>query len=68
MSRDFRRTDRETPWLLPPSLQERTGLNFTDAVSRIMPSSEGFVQGFNAQAAVNNGSHLIVGACNGFLP
>ncbi len=25
-----------------------------------MPSSEGFVQGFNAQAAVDNGSHLIV--------
>ena len=23
MSRDFRRTDRETPWLLPPSLQDR---------------------------------------------
>ena len=22
MSRDFRRTDRETPWLLPPSLQD----------------------------------------------
>ena len=25
-----------------------------------MPSSEGFVQGFNAQAAVDDGSHLIV--------
>lgn len=34
-----------------------------------MPSSEGFVQGYNAQAAVDNGSHLIVAghvtdACN----
>ena len=34
-----------------------------------MPSSEGFVQGFNAQATVDNGSHLIVAghvtdACN----
>ena len=44
-------------------------VNFTDPESRIMPSSEGFVQGFNAQATVDNGSHLIVAghvtdACN----
>ena len=35
-------------------------VNFTDEESRIMPSSEGFVQGYNAQAAVDIDSHLIV--------
>jgi len=35
-------------------------VNFTDGESRIMPSSEGFVQAYNAQAAVDIDSHLIV--------
>jgi len=35
-------------------------VNFTDDESRIMPSSEGFVQAYNAQAAVDIDSHLIV--------
>ena len=35
-------------------------VNFTDEESRIMPSAEGFVQGYNAQAAVDIDSHLIV--------
>ena len=35
-------------------------MNFTDEASRIMPASEGFVQACNAQAAVDNASHLIV--------
>ncbi len=35
-------------------------VNFTDEESRIMPSSEGFVQAYNAQAAVDIDSHLIV--------
>jgi len=37
-------------------------LNLTDAESRIMPSAEGFVQGYNAQAAVDTNSMLIVSA------
>jgi transposase len=37
-------------------------LNLTDADSRIMPSNEGFVQGYNAQAAVDADSMLIVAA------
>lgn len=40
--------------------QEKDQVNFTDDESRIMPSSEGFVQAYNAQAAVDNDSHLIV--------
>ena len=35
-------------------------INFTDEASRIMPSSEGFVQAYNAQAAVDIDTHLIV--------
>ncbi len=37
-------------------------VNLTDPESRIMPSSEGFVQAYNGQAAVDTGSLLIVGA------
>ena len=43
-----------------PGPHPKDQVNFTDPESRIMPSSEGFVQGFNAQAAVDNGSDLIV--------
>ena len=35
-------------------------VNFTDEESRIMPSSDGFVQAYNAQAAVDIDTHLIV--------
>jgi hypothetical protein len=37
-------------------------VNLTDVESRIMLSSEGFVQGYNAQAAVDMGSMLILAA------
>ena len=37
-------------------------VNFTDPDSRIMPSTEGFVQAYNAQAVVDNASHLVVAA------
>jgi transposase len=37
-------------------------INLTDEESRIMPSHEGFVQGYNGQAAVNVDSMLIVAA------
>ena len=39
-----------------PGPHPKDQVNFTDPESRIMPSSEGFVQGFNAQATVDNGS------------
>lgn len=40
--------------------REKDQVNFTDEESRIMPSSEGFVQGYNAQAGVDIDSHLVV--------
>jgi len=40
--------------------QDKDQVNFTDEESRIMPSAEGFVQAYNAQAAVDIDSHLIV--------
>ena len=43
-----------------PGPQNKDQINFTDSESRIMPSSEGFVQAYNAQAAVDIDSHLIV--------
>ena len=43
-----------------PGPRAKDQVNFTDEESRIMASSEGFVQGYNAQAAVDCDSHLIV--------
>lgn len=40
--------------------EEKTQRNFTDPESRIMKSSEGFIQGYNAQAAVDADSQVIV--------
>jgi IS5 family transposase len=40
--------------------QEKTQRNFTDPESRIMKSPDGFVQGYNGQAAVDAESHVIV--------
>ena len=40
--------------------RERDQVNFTDEESRIMPSSDGFVQAYNAQAAVDIDTHLII--------
>lgn len=37
-------------------------INLTDEESRIMPTADGFVQGFNAQACVAMGSQLVVTA------
>jgi chemotaxis protein histidine kinase CheA len=36
-------------------------LNFTDADSKIMKTGNGYVQGYNCQAAVDEGSQIIVG-------
>ena len=44
----------------PEGLRDKDQMNFTDEASRIMPASEGFVQACNAQAAVDNASHLMV--------
>ena len=44
-----------------PGPREKDQVNFTDEESRIMASSQGFVQGYNAQAAVDVDTHLIVG-------
>lgn len=48
--------------LKPPQAgpEDKDQVNFTDEESRIMPSSEGFVQAYNAQAGVDIDSHLIV--------
>ncbi len=40
--------------------RDKDQVNFTDEESRIMLSTEGFVQAYNAQAAVGLDSHLIV--------
>ena len=44
-----------------PGPREKDQVNFTDEESRIMASSQGFVQGYNAQAAVDVDTHLVVG-------
>ena len=44
-----------------PGPRDKDQVNFTDEESRIMASSQGFVQGYNAQAAVDVDTHLIVG-------
>lgn len=48
---------RKTPAGVPPDKAQR---NFTDPESRIMKSHDGFIQGYNAQAAVDASSQVIV--------
>lgn len=40
--------------------QAKDQINLTDEESRIMPSAQGFVQGYNAQAAVDTESMLVI--------
>jgi transposase len=40
--------------------EDKVQRNFTDSESRIMKTSEGFIQGYNAQAAVDADSQVIV--------
>ena len=47
------------PYGVPPADAQQ---NFTDPDSRIMPTAAGFEQCYNAQAAVDEGSQLIVAA------
>jgi transposase len=49
------------PVTRPPGVpHEKAQRNFTDPESRIMKTAEGFVQGYNAQAAVDAASQIIV--------
>ncbi|MBU1674142.1 IS1182 family transposase [Patescibacteria group bacterium] len=48
---------RQTPPGVPPEDAQR---NFTDPESRIMKTKDGFIQGYNAQAAVDAESQVIV--------
>src|SRR5215831_2167365 len=50
-------THKAKPTGIPP---DKTQRNFTDPESRPMKSSQGFVQGYNAQAAVDVDSQVIV--------
>jgi transposase/IS5 family transposase len=59
-----KRTGNKPPGF-PPKLpklrvEPTAQINLTDEESRIMPSADGFVQGYNAQAAVDTESMLIV--------
>ena len=52
---------RGRPPTRPPGVpHEKAQRNFTDPESRIMKTAEGFVQGYNAQAAVDAASQIIV--------
>lgn len=44
----------------PPAPKDKAQRNFTDPDSRIMKTADGFVQGYNAQAAVDADSQVIV--------
>ena len=59
------RTGKKTPGPSPkppePGPRDKDQVNFTDPESRIMPTSNGWQQAWNAQAAVDMNSHLIVG-------
>ena len=58
--KDGRRQGRKFPPWIPP--EEPTGeINLTDPDSRNMLAARGFVQGYNAQAAVNE-QHVVVAA------
>lgn len=59
------RTGKKTPGRKPqppePGPRDKDQVNFTDPQSRIMPTSNGWQQAWNAQAAVDMDNHLIVG-------
>jgi transposase len=48
---------RKTPVGVPPANAQR---NFTDPESRMMRTKDGYIQGYNAQLAVDAGSQVIV--------
>ena len=44
----------------PPTVPDDRQRNFTDAESRIIKTKDGFIQGYNAQAAVDSHAQIIV--------
>jgi transposase len=54
------RGDDDPPTAPPPTPPDTAQRNFTDPDSRIMKGPDGFVQGYNAQAAVDAESQVIV--------
>jgi len=54
------RDDDPPPNAPPPVPSDKAQRNFTDPDSRIMKGPDGFVQAYNAQAAVDAESHVIV--------
>ena len=52
--------DRPPPEAPPPAPADKAQRNFTDPDSRIMKGPDGFVQAYNAQAAVDAASQVIV--------
>jgi len=58
------RTGRKPPGKPPRApklrIEPTAQINLTDEESRIMPTADGFIQGFNAQAAVTTDGFLIV--------
>jgi Transposase DDE domain len=44
----------------PPKVKAKTQRNFTDPESRILKTSDGFIQGYNAQLAVDGAHQVIV--------
>jgi hypothetical protein len=44
----------------PPAPDDKAQRNFTDPESRIMKTKDGFIQGYNAQAAVDGQAQIIV--------
>lgn len=59
-----RQTGKKPKWRAPrpPTFQidSKAQINLTDEESRIMPTADGFVQGFNAQAGVTMESQFVV--------
>ncbi len=57
-----RRSGGKPPSRPQPGPGAKDQVNLTDPESRIMKTADGFEQAYNAQAVVDNGSHLIVAA------
>ena len=56
-SQDQSRGNDGTP---PPTVPDKAQRNFTDPESRISKTKDGFIQGYNAQAAVDSHAQVIV--------
>jgi len=59
-ARAARDDDRPPPDAPPPTPPDKAQRNFTDPDSRIMKGPDGFVQAYNAQAAVDAESQVVV--------